>query len=83
MAWLDAELVAYLIERSQVSFLVHHRRPASKGGKKALLTSNPNCPAGAERAAVRAGTVYFKIGLTRSDFLIISMILLNLSHELA
>lgn len=34
MALLDAELVAYLVELSQVSFLVHHRRPVSKGGKR-------------------------------------------------
>jgi len=44
MASLDAELVTYLVERGQVSFLVHHCRPASKGGKKAPLTSNPTLP---------------------------------------
>lgn len=44
MALLDAELVADLVECSQVSFLVHHRRPASKGGKRVLLTSNPTRP---------------------------------------
>lgn len=57
MALLDAELVAYLVERSQVSFLVQHRRPASKGGKRALLTSNPTlpCRSGESSCQIRNG----------------------------
>lgn len=58
MALLDAELVAHLVERGQVSLLVHHRGPAGKGGKRALLNNGLNTAMQELRARAEPGTVY-------------------------
>lgn len=75
MALLDAELVAHLVERSQVSLLVHHRRPTRRGGESDLALPHRN------RAPVEPATAYFKLGLTTSSFLTASTNMLDFLHK--
>lgn len=67
MAVSDAELVAHLVQWSQVSLLVPHRRPAHRGGKRALLTSDPARPCRVESTALTKGMACLREGLGRTN----------------
>lgn len=73
MALLDAELVAHLVECSQVSLLVHHRRPTRRGRESEQE----------QRAPAEPGTAYSKLRPSTSSFLTASTSVLNFLHKRA
>lgn len=67
MAVSDAELVAHLVECSQVSLLVQHGRPAHRGGKRASADH-----AGVESTAATQGKACLRGRLDRAMVVILN-----------